>query len=242
MAEDKKSFILYADLIFTVRKLSDENAGKLFKHILAYVNDENPTPENDYVDLSFEPIKQQLKRDLAKWEKFREKQSENGKRGGRPKKPNESEPSNENPKNPSLLNESQKSLNVTDNVTVTVNDSVINTTGYIRPKDFLESYNAIELDNLKCSTGLDEEKINLCIEQWSLSIEGSDFKYTNDKKEDYRKLIARLKKWINTWSANDAAKPPPKQTGKVNTKPTAEDYLRILTIAQNGNNAENNTD
>ena len=162
--------------------------------------------------------------------------SEAGKRGAEAKKQATLKPPLSHP-----TSDAEATLKQLDKIR---EDKIIgyNNTGYIRPKDFLESYNAIELDNLKCSTGFDEEKINLCIEQWSLSIEGSDFKYTNDKKEDYRKLIARLKKWINTWSANDAAKPPPKQTGKVNTKPTAEDYLRILTIAQNGNNAENNTD
>jgi len=42
MAEEKKSFILYADLINTVDELSDQEAGILFKHILQYVNDRDP--------------------------------------------------------------------------------------------------------------------------------------------------------------------------------------------------------
>ena len=42
MAENKKGFVLYADLIHTVKLLEDEQAGKLFKHVLSYVNDENP--------------------------------------------------------------------------------------------------------------------------------------------------------------------------------------------------------
>jgi len=34
MAEEKKGFILYSDIIQTIEKLTDEQAGVLFKHIL----------------------------------------------------------------------------------------------------------------------------------------------------------------------------------------------------------------
>ena len=68
MATDKKSFILYCDLIHTVNKLPDETAGKLLKHILAYVNDLNPETDDLLVEVAFEPIKQAMKRDLKKWE------------------------------------------------------------------------------------------------------------------------------------------------------------------------------
>ena len=68
MATDKKSFILYCDLIHTVNKLPDETAGKLLKHILSYVNDLNPETDDLLVEVAFEPIKQAMKRDLKKWE------------------------------------------------------------------------------------------------------------------------------------------------------------------------------
>ena len=79
--ENKKSFILYCDLIHTIKKLPDEEAGKLFKHILSYVNDENPTTDNLILNIAFEPIKQQLKRDLKQWESERNARSEAGKKG-----------------------------------------------------------------------------------------------------------------------------------------------------------------
>jgi hypothetical protein len=82
MAENKKGFVLYCDLIHTIKKLPDEKAGQLFKHILSYVNDENPKTDDLIIDLTFEPIKQQLKRDLNKWEEIRLKRSESGKLGG----------------------------------------------------------------------------------------------------------------------------------------------------------------
>jgi hypothetical protein len=125
MAENKKGFILYCDLIHTIEKMPDDKAGLLIKHILRYVNDHNPVTDDMIVDLVFEPIKQQLKRDLRKWEDFRIKQSENGKLGGRPKKSKEDKPLENNPNNPSLILESQKSLKVIVTDTVTDNDNVI---------------------------------------------------------------------------------------------------------------------
>ena len=86
MAEGKKSFLLYCDIIHTIKKLSKENAGELFIHILEYVNDLNPETNNEIVELVFEPIKQGLKRDLKKWKTISLIRSESGKKGGRPKK------------------------------------------------------------------------------------------------------------------------------------------------------------
>ena len=81
MADNKKSFLLYCDLIHTVKKLTDEQAGKLFKHTLEYVNDKDPKTDDIITDLCFEPIRQSLKRDLKKYEKIRQKKSEAGKKG-----------------------------------------------------------------------------------------------------------------------------------------------------------------
>lgn len=78
MAENKKSFLLYADIIGMVSKLPDDIAGKLFKIILEYVNDKNPVVDDLLLSVAFEPIKLQLKRDLAKYETIKETSSENG--------------------------------------------------------------------------------------------------------------------------------------------------------------------
>ncbi len=81
MAKDKKSFILYCDIIHTVEQLNDVDAGKLFKHVLRYVNDLNPEADDIITKIAFEPIKQQLKRDLVKFEKIKKNRSEAGKKG-----------------------------------------------------------------------------------------------------------------------------------------------------------------
>jgi hypothetical protein len=121
MANGKKSFILYCDLISTFEELTDSEAGALIKHVLRYVNDKNPEPPDRITKIAFEPIKQQLKRDLKKYEKYIEKQSVNGKKGGRPSKeeePKKPKPFFENPTEPKKAD----SVNVNDNGTV--NDSV----------------------------------------------------------------------------------------------------------------------
>jgi uncharacterized phage protein (TIGR02220 family) len=78
MAKDKKSFILYVDQKDLWNKLPDEIAGKLIKHIYSYVSDENPSSDDLIVEIAFEPIKQQLKRDLKLFEEKRVKRSEAG--------------------------------------------------------------------------------------------------------------------------------------------------------------------
>jgi uncharacterized phage protein (TIGR02220 family) len=81
MAKDKKSFILYVDQKDLWNKLPDEIAGKLIKHIYSYVSDENPKSDDLIVEIAFEPIKQQLKRDLKLFEDKRVKRSEAGMAG-----------------------------------------------------------------------------------------------------------------------------------------------------------------
>lgn len=78
MAKDKKSFILYVDQKDLFNKLPDDIAGKLIKHIYSYVSDENPKSDDLIIEIAFEPIKQQLKRDLKLFEEKRVKRSEAG--------------------------------------------------------------------------------------------------------------------------------------------------------------------
>jgi hypothetical protein len=111
--ENKKSFILYADIIHTIEKLPDNDAGELFKHILRYVNDLKPETKNLLVQLAFEPIKQQLKRDLEKWNGSRERRAEAGRKGGLARAAKQKQ---------AMLEElKQTQANQADNVNVNVN-------------------------------------------------------------------------------------------------------------------------
>jgi hypothetical protein len=120
MAKDKKAFVLYADLIHTVEKLPVDVRGELFTLILEYVNDKDPEPDNWQIAGVFEPIKQQLKRDLRKYEERADKSRKNGKLGGRPRK-------EEKPKKPTGFSKNLelKKKPDTDTVTDTVIDKDI---------------------------------------------------------------------------------------------------------------------
>ena len=60
----KKSFLFYVNWESTFDTLSDEEAGRLMKHILHYVNDRNPEAPDRITELVFQPIKAVLKEDL----------------------------------------------------------------------------------------------------------------------------------------------------------------------------------
>jgi hypothetical protein len=86
--EGKKSFVLYADQREIFEELSNEDAGKLIKHIFAYISDENPESDDKILRLAFLPIKTQLKRDLKLWDEKKQLRSEAGKKGGLAKSSN----------------------------------------------------------------------------------------------------------------------------------------------------------
>jgi len=135
MAENKKSFILYCDWITTFEKLSDEEAGRLIKHLFLYVNDNNPTPPDRITELVFEPIKQQLKRDLKYWETIKQKRSEAGKASAEKRK---QESTNSTHVESVEQKATNPTVNVTVNDTVTVNDNVtvINNNTALRAEQF----------------------------------------------------------------------------------------------------------
>jgi hypothetical protein len=126
MAENKKSFVLYTDSQGLVNQLPDDIAGRLFKHIYAYVNDENPISDELLLNIAFEPIKMQLKRDLIKWETQLEQRRQAGLKSAEIRK-----------RNATSVNE--RSISSTDNVNVNVNDNVIKDNNTAMPFSFFNS-------------------------------------------------------------------------------------------------------
>ena len=131
----KKSFVLYTDQREVFEELSDEDAGKLIKHIFAYVNDENPETNDKFVRLAFLPIKTQLKRDLKIWDEKKHQRSEAGKKGGLAKASN----ATKSLANPS--NATNSLANVAVNVNANVNDIYRDTNKELPVNE--ESHNAI---------------------------------------------------------------------------------------------------
>lgn len=96
---------VFPDLSETVDLLSDAEAGRLLKSILHYANgeeDELPGQEK----LVYAMLRKQIDRDAAEYERYSEKQRANGCKGGRPKKPRETQ---QNQKNPLVFEKTQKS-------------------------------------------------------------------------------------------------------------------------------------
>lgn len=114
MAENKKSFVAYCDWQETFNALPDEVAGKLIKHIFAYVNDENPETDDVLINAVFANIKHTLKRDLDKYEHKRKQQSEAGKKSASVRKERQRKSTNVKERS----TDSTDSVSVSDNVSV----------------------------------------------------------------------------------------------------------------------------
>lgn len=181
MAENKKSFVLYCDLLHTVGHLTDEQAGKLFKHILSYVNDKDPQTEDVIINLAFEPIKQQLKRDLKKWVGYIKKQRDNGKKGGRPPVIEETQ------KTQAFSDKPKKADSVTVDVNVSVDDTV-NVNDILRE---IEIGATIEFCSLTIDRNYDNKKV---VELWqAFLINGQKKNYTGREKK-----VQHFRNWIKT--------------------------------------------
>jgi hypothetical protein len=129
----KKSFVLYTDQKEVFDELTDEDAGKLIKHIFAYVNDENPEQTDKLLKIAFLPIKTQLKRDLVIWDEKKQQRAEAGRMGGLAKASKASNAS-EILANPSTAKQSLANLAVNVNGNVNVNDNV-NVNGNVTNKE-----------------------------------------------------------------------------------------------------------
>lgn len=78
----KKSIIIYADCIAIVEELTDEQAGKLFRAILSYINEEPVTEVqcDPAVSMAYKVMKNQIDRDSEKYNEICKRRSEYGKR------------------------------------------------------------------------------------------------------------------------------------------------------------------
>ena len=184
MAEGKKSFILYCDLIHTVGKLPNEKAGELFKFLLEYVNDLNPQTDDLLLQISFEPIKQQLKRDLISWKETSVNRSISGQLGGI--KSGETRRKQKEANEASALILKQKEANEAVNVTVTVTDTV-----------------NVKKDIGDKSPSLEERKENFrkslipYLETYGKEMLRAFFDYWSESNEGGKKMLFEMKKTFN---------------------------------------------
>ena len=78
----KKSFVLYQDYQKHVEKLSDEDAGRLFKGIFTFIETGESPALSPVADMAFSFISAQLQRDLEKWQEVCKKRAEAGRKSG----------------------------------------------------------------------------------------------------------------------------------------------------------------
>jgi hypothetical protein len=150
MATDKKSFVLYADLIINIDHLTNEEKGILFNHLLEYVNDMNPVLTDRVVLSAWKFIQSQLKRDLRKFEDVKAKRSDAGKESARLRALNKEE---QNPTKSTSVECVQQTLtNPTDNVNENVNVNNINI--IYKENNFLEDWGKCRKEFIKQPTNI----------------------------------------------------------------------------------------
>lgn len=135
MAEGKKTFIFYSDWINMVREMPNKDAGELLKHILSYVNDENPNTDNLLVKMAFGHMKPMLKKDLEKWDNIREIRKKAGSKGGKAN----AKQKEANAKQVEAVNDN---VNVNVNVNDNINEKIKKSFSEIYPtfEDFWDEY------------------------------------------------------------------------------------------------------
>lgn len=184
----KKSFILYCDQREIFDQLSNEQSGKLIKHIFKYVNDEDPKSDDPLINLAFTSIKSALKRDLAKWDKQHKQRVEAGKKSAEVRK-----------RNATSVNERSVSSTVSVSDSVNVNENNIDA----RKLAFKESLFPFVGQYKK-------ETVKDFFEYWSEHGE-------NDKKMRYEKEKSfSVTRRLSTWAKRDFNKTehPEEEKGK----------------------------
>lgn len=242
-------------MIATVSKLPDEAAGRLLKTILAYVNDQNPEVEDLLLQIAFEPIKQQLKRDLVDWHDERQTRSESGRKGGlksaevKRSTASKNEAPLENFKHP------QANEAVTVNVTVTDSVNVNETQTTALCFEILKFFNFTELRNpdklFRCRaflTRLGAEKI----EHFKVQFEFYK-KYKVASKEKTHSFFAFIEEgwdsqnWMHKFYELNKSTPsagvyiPPKRSKVENNEEIAQVKSRYEYLKQNPPPAEKHT-
>lgn len=130
----KGSFLLHIDSLNILDKMSNEQAGELFKAI-KYYHEVGTLPEIDLLmQIAIMPFINQFKRDEEKYNNVVERNKKNGKKGGRPSNNQEDKPKKPsglfgNPKKPKETQDNPKKPkkpdndNDNDNVSDSVNDN-----------------------------------------------------------------------------------------------------------------------
>lgn len=219
MEEEKKSFVLYADLQGPFGKLTDEDAGRLIKAIFAYANDGEVMELPPAADMLLCVVCQQLDRDGAKWERTKQARSKAGQASAEARAAKRVEQTPTNSTNVQFVQQSQQEPtnptvnvngNVNENVSVSVNESVINSD----PAPIPEPRKAWGVfGNVLLSEGELVEWQTERPKDWEAKLTRLDeYLEQHPEKAQSYKRIGHLKKLREWAKADDAAQPRPEDT------------------------------
>jgi len=168
----KTGFILHLDSLSVLDELTNEQAGILFKALRDY--NEGKEPQLDFaMKMAFLPFKNQFQRDLINYEKTCERNKLNGSKGGRPKKPKQTQETH------SVLEKPTKPDNDNDNKN---NNDNNNKNIYRR----FAHLSLSEADYIKLNKDYTKQQIDRILD----SIEN----FANNKK--YKSLYLTAKNWL----------------------------------------------
>jgi hypothetical protein len=245
-----KSFIIYKDSLSVLNKLTDEQAGKLFKAIFNYQTN-NVLPEDTLISIIFEPFLNQFKRDDIKYQNVVEKNKINGSKGGRPK--TQENPlgyleTQGNPRKPKKADSDSdsKNDNKNDNKNEECKSELINHNQNINVdfQEFWDHYTPIECNGRmvsKDSKKLAEEKYQKLRSKYNHNLIMSKLeKYlTNCKKNSI--LTKAVHRWLTTTDFNDNEETTSIISNKIATKQDlqksqdAEIYKNFMERTSNSN-------
>lgn len=113
--KQKSSFLIYHEYREPLKLLTDEQRGQLLMALIDY-SESGVVPELDGISMmAFSFIQSQMDRDSKKYENRCSSNRENGKKGGRPKKENDSEENPKNPKKPIKIKNKDKEKDINKN-------------------------------------------------------------------------------------------------------------------------------
>lgn len=139
MTDENKGFMLFKAYKPMIDLLSDEQAGKLLRLLFEYFGAwEAPEIDDGMVNMAFVIISADMKKADEKWEKTVTRNTENGRKGGRPRKAEETEENPPKPKKPTgflenptepkkaniKVNIKEKENNISDPLSITTAEPV----------------------------------------------------------------------------------------------------------------------
>ena len=148
-----KSFIIHIDSLEILESLNDEQAGKLFKAIKQYQEDQTIIEEDQLIKIALSPFVSQFKRDKEKYDNICKRNRENGKNGGRPKTQENPVGYLETQENPKNLKSKSKSKNDSNSN----NELIIQNEKHF--EEFWIHYTPIECDGRSVGKGNKKEAV-----------------------------------------------------------------------------------